>query len=189
MNQQQEIAKRVAALREDKGMTPAQAASETGTTEQVYQAYENGSADIPMGWLSVFARCCGVPVTSLLTGSDPHAHVYYVTRKGTGPVVERRNEYHYEGLAAQFAGKIMTPFVVTVEPGKKSDVSLNTHPGNEFNFVLSGKLLLRIAGQELALEKGDSIYFDSSKEHGMAALDGNPVTFLAIITDTSGGVQ
>ncbi len=186
MNQRQEISQRVIALREDKGMTAAQAAGETGITEQEYRSFENGSVDIPMGWLSVFAKRCGVSVTSLLTGSDPHAQIYHLTRKGTGPVVERRNDYHYEGLAAQFGERTMDPFVVTVEPKAEASIHLNSHSGDEFNYVLSGRLLLRIDGHDLVLESGDSVYFDSSKKHGMAALDGKPVSFLAIISDIGG---
>lgn len=184
MNQRQEIAKRIAALREDAGMTTARIAGETGISEAEYRSYEQGTADIPMGWLSVFSRKLGISATSLLTGSDPHAKVYHLTRKGTGPVIERRNEYQYEGLAAQFGERIMAPFVVTVAAGDTGNIHLNTHPGDEFNYVLSGKLLLRIDGHDLVLEQGDSVYFDSSKEHGMAALDGKPASFLAIISDS-----
>ena len=184
MNQRQEIAKRVEALREDAGKTIAQIAGETGITEAEYRSYEQGTSDIPIGWLTVFSRQMGVSVTSLLTGSDPHAKVYHLTRKGTGPVIARRNEYQYEGLAAQFGERIMDPFVVTVEPGDTGNIHLNTHPGDEFNYVLSGKLFLRIDGHDLVLEQGDSVYFDSSKEHGMAALDGKPASFLAIVSES-----
>ena len=58
-----------------------------------------------------------------------------MTRKGGGPVVERRHVYHYEALGARFAGKAMEPFIVTVGPALET-LHLNTHPGQEFNYVL-----------------------------------------------------
>ena len=58
---------------------------------------------------------------------------------------------------------------------------LNCHPGQEMNYVLEGRLLLSLNGKELVLNVGDSLYFDSSLPHGMKALDGRPVRFLAII--------
>ncbi len=186
MDQRQEIARRVAALRADTGLTSAQAATETGVSEQDYLSFESGSADIPMGWLTVFSKRCGVSPTSLLTGSDPHARVFHLTRRGTGPSVERTHEYHYESLAAQFGKRMMDPFLVTVEPKDAAPIHLNSHPGDEFNYVISGKLLLRIDGHDLVLESGDSLYFDSSKPHGMAALDGKPASFLAVISDAEG---
>lgn len=186
MDQRQEIAKRIVALREDAGLTTGQVARETGITEQEYVSFETGKSDIPMGWLSAFAKRYGVSPTSLLTGTDPHAQVYHLRRKGTGPVVERRNEYHYESLASQFGKRLMEPFVVTVEPKEGSPIHLNSHAGDELNYVLSGRLFLSVDGHDLILESGDSVYFDSSKKHGMAALDGKPATFLAIISDSEG---
>ena len=42
-------------------------------------------------------------------------------------------------------------------------------------------MLLLINGKELILEAGDSIYFNSDLPHGMKALDGEVVRFLAVI--------
>lgn len=42
-------------------------------------------------------------------------------------------------------------------------------------------MLLNINGKELILNTGDSLYFNSALPHGMLALDGRPVKFLAII--------
>ena len=36
-------------------------------------------------------------------------------------------------------------------------------------------------GKDIILNEGDSLYFDSNKPHGMQALDGKPVKFLAVI--------
>ena len=58
---------------------------------------------------------------------------------------------------------------------------MNAHPGQEFNMVLEGHLELTIGKKTLQLTEGDSIYFDATLPHGMRALDGKPVRFLAII--------
>jgi quercetin dioxygenase-like cupin family protein len=47
--------------------------------------------------------------------------------------------------------------------------------------VMEGRLLLNIDGKDIVLNEGDSLYFDSTKPHGMQALDGKTVKFLAII--------
>jgi quercetin dioxygenase-like cupin family protein len=57
----------------------------------------------------------------------------------------------------------------------------NSHPGQEFNYVLDGKLKIVINGYEIIMNEGDSLYFDSGLEHGMKALNGKPASFLAII--------
>ena len=72
--------------------------------------------------------------------------------------------------------------MVTVHPKPESEpIYLNTHSGQEFNYVIHGRMLLQINGKDLILGAGDSIYFNSELPHGMKALDGEIVQFLAVI--------
>lgn len=69
-----------------------------------------------------------------------------------------------------FKGRKADPFIVTVGPKpENTPVYFNTHEGQEFNLVIEGRMLLNINGKELILNPGDSLYFDSSKPHGMLA--------------------
>ena len=49
------------------------------------------------------------------------------------------------------------------------------------NLVIEGHMMLQIGDKQLFLNEGDSIYFDANRPHGMKALDGKRVQFLAII--------
>ena len=68
-----------------------------------------------------------------------------------------------------------------MEPKEDTEIQYNVHQGQEFNMVLEGRMLLDVNGKELILNEGDSLYFNSALPHGMLALDGKPVKFLAII--------
>ncbi|MDE6423967.1 MAG: cupin domain-containing protein, partial [Muribaculaceae bacterium] len=108
---------------------------------------------------------------------------YYITRAGQGIKVERTGAYSYQDLAAGFQHRVMAPFLVTVEPhddGRKQ--VLNTHEGQEFNYVLEGTIEITIAGKVNVLHEGDSIMFDAKKPHGLRALNGKSVKMLAIIS-------
>jgi mannose-6-phosphate isomerase-like protein (cupin superfamily) len=71
---------------------------------------------------------------------------------------------------------------VTVSPRAEDDPDeTNSHPGQEFDYVISGKLAVTIGDNELELDEGDCLYFDSHHPHSMKALDGRPAQFLAII--------
>ena len=83
-------------------------------------------------------------------------------------------------MVAGFKNRKADPFIVTVEPND-NPMHYNTHEGQEFNLIIEGKLLLSVGGKELTLNPGDSIYFNSLLPHGMKALDGKTVRFLAII--------
>lgn len=57
----------------------------------------------------------------------------------------------------------------------------NSHDGQEFDYVVEGRLEITIGDKVMELAEGDSIYFDASQPHCMRALGGRPVKFLAII--------
>ena len=102
--------------------------------------------------------------------------------QGGGVTVERRKDYRYRNLAANFAGRKADVFEVTVPADAgESGAHANSHPGQEFDYVLEGRMLVRIHGNELTLEAGDCVYFDSNQGHSMQALDGQPARFLAMI--------
>lgn len=181
MNDQiRQIAERLRGLREALEMNTDEFATRAGVNQTEYERYESGNFDIPMSLLFGVAQTFGIDTTELLAGETARASVFFVTRKGTGISVERRKAYKYQALGAGFTGNKSEVFEVTVEPGDKA-ISLNSHTGQEFNYVLQGTMQLHIAGNDLVLYEGDSIYFDASKPHGMKALNGEKVVFLAVI--------
>ena len=183
MNEQiRQIAERLAGLRDALEITPEELARVCNITTDEYLLLESGTVDISVSVLHQISQASGVELTTLMFGDEPKMSAYFVTRKGKGIAVERTKAYKYQSLAAGFAGRKADPFLVTVHPKPDEEpVYLNSHPGQEYNLVLSGRMLLQINNKELILEEGDSIYFNSELPHGMKALDGEKVSFLAII--------
>mgnify|MGYP000850963537 FL=1 len=175
------IAQRMRELREISGYSVEEVASMLKISVDEYMGYESGEHDIPIGFLNEFADKFNVDLTELLTGNSPKLHRYALVRNGKGISVERRAPYQYHSLAYNFINKKADPFLVTVLPGNNSSVSMSSHPGQEFNYVLEGSLMIVIEGKELILNKGDSLYFDATLPHGMKALDKEKAQFLAII--------
>ncbi len=180
--QNSEIAMRLRGLRELLEISEDEMASVCKVTKNEYLAYETGESHIPITNLKDIAKKYKVELTALLVGEEPNMKSYFLTRAGHGPAIERTKSFDYEALAAGFVGREAEPFIVTVKPEiDEKTMSLNTHSGQEFNYVLDGKLLLSVGGHELILTKGDSLYFDGNQPHGMKALDGGEARFLAII--------
>lgn len=178
----QQIAARIRELREIAGLSIDQLAAEFEISKETYEEYESGTKDIPVSFLYQVANKFKVELTAILTGEGPRLHNYCLVRKGKGVSVERRKEYKYQNLAFNFINKKAEPFLVTVDPGPEdAPIHYNTHPGQEFNYVLEGTLKIIINGYELVLNQGDSLFFDSSIKHGMKAMDGKTAKFLAII--------
>ncbi len=176
------IGQRIRGLREVFNVSVATLAGECGLSETELAVYKKGEQDIPVGILHSIARRFGVELTTLLTGDEPHLKNYCLTRRDSGVTVNRRLDYQYKSLAYTFAERKAEPFLVTVEPkDDAAPVHQNTHTGQEFDYILSGSLLLRLDGTDFVLNEGDSMYYNSTIPHGMKALNGKSARFLACI--------
>ena len=177
-----EIALRISELRELSEIGADEMAQYLNIPIETYKQYEEGIHDIPASILYEIAHNLNVDMGLLLTGEETRMHIFAVTRKGKGVKVDRRKQYKYENLAEKFIHKKAEPFVVTVEPRTDdSKPSTNSHPGQEFNYVIEGSLKLYIHENEIILEEGDSVFFDSMYEHAMEALNNKTAKFLAIV--------
>ena len=173
-----QVASRIRELREIYKVDLGDLACELGVDEAEYRRYESGSADIPVGLLYQLAHRFQVELTSLLTGEEPRLHTYALTRKGQGVSIDRRKDYDYQSLAFNFVAKRAEPFLVKVDPGPGH---INSHPGQEFHFVLEGTLRVQLDNHELILEPGDSLYFDSTVPHCLTAVHDAPVQLIAVL--------
>lgn len=183
MNEQiKQIAERLAGLRDALEISPEEIAKVCNLTTDQYLLLESGTVDISVSLLHQISQAYGIELTTLMFGDEPKMSSYFITRKGKGIAVERTKAYKYQSLGAGFVGRKADPFMVTVHPKSEDEpIYLNSHFGQEYNLILSGRMLLKINNKELILEEGDSIYFNSALPHGMKALDGEKVSFLAII--------
>jgi mannose-6-phosphate isomerase-like protein (cupin superfamily)/DNA-binding XRE family transcriptional regulator len=184
------IVERIKGLREIAGLSPEAMAKELGIPAKQYLEYESGSVDIPVSFLFEVAKRHKVELSAILSGDNPRLHVYCVVRKGKGLEVERRRQYHYENLAANFINKKAEPFMVAIDPeSENAPLEFSTHHGHEFNYVLEGTMNIVVDGHDIILHEGDSIYYDSGYKHAMKALNGSKVKFLAIVFPESKGAS
>jgi mannose-6-phosphate isomerase-like protein (cupin superfamily) len=176
------IAERIRGLRDIARLSVETCAQDLGIPAEKYREYESGATDIPVSFLYQIAHKFQVELSAILTGEEPRLHTYSVTRGGRGVKVDRRKDYDYQSLAFNFIDKKMEPFLITVAARPETEaIPLNSHPGQEFEYVLSGALAVEVGGHTIALGAGDSIFFDSSHPHGMKAVGGSPARFIAVI--------
>jgi hypothetical protein len=84
-----------------------------------------------------------------------------------GQVIYDTPNYEYGMLADALTGKRMVPMRAHIRARSVEDFpDYIRHPGEEFVFVLGGKLELRFEnGDVFQLSPGDSLYFDSAVGH------------------------
>lgn len=177
-----QIAERLRGLRDALELTTEDIARDCDIPVEEYRLAETGESDISVSMLQKIARRYEISLDALMFGQEPKMSSYFLTRAGKGTSIERTKAYKYQSLAAGFINRTADPFIVTVEPKPDDEpMHYNSHVGQEFNLVLEGKMMISIDGKDLILNEGDSLYFNSKLPHGMKALDGKTVKFLAII--------
>jgi len=176
-----QIPGRIKELREILEISAMDIAREIAIPLETYHKYETGELDIPISVLYKIAAQFGVDATVLLTGEDPKMDTASVCRRGKGVRIERYPGYEFSSLAYNFKGRTIEPLLVYLDPSKEAAAQV-THSGQEFNYVVEGKVKITVGQREYILSEGDSIYFDAGLPHGQAAVEG-PAQFITIIQE------
>ncbi len=177
-----DIGKRLAALRQIQDFTATDFAGRMGISQEELAAYERGEHDFSFSFLYNAADALGVDVVDLMSGDSPKLTTCCLVRRGDGYSIDRRAAYSYKHLAFTFRHKAAEPFMVTVEPRDEDGTpAQHAHTGQEFNYMVSGRLRFFLGEQVYDLSPGDSVYFNSGVPHAMRALDNESATFLAVV--------
>ena len=181
MNEQiKDIGMRLASLREDMEISAEDMAKKLNVDLETYKAYEKGDMDFSFSVIYNAADILGVDVLDLISGDAPTISMCCMVKKGKGYSVKRAHEYDYKHLAYTFRNKKGEPFLVTITPDEKPPV-MHGHEGQEFNYVISGRMMLYIGDISYELSEGDSVYFDSSIPHAEVALGDKEAQFIAVV--------
>jgi len=179
--QLKEIGARLGALRDIFDIPIKEMAKTMKISVEDYTAYESGQKDFSFSFLQNAAQIFGVDVVDIISGESPKLTKCAIVRKGEGFDIERRKAYDYKHLAFTFSNKKAEPFIVTVEPKPNEVPTLHSHDGQEFDYMLSGKMEFHFDKLVYELNEGDSIYFDSGVPHAMKAAGEQAVKFLAVV--------
>lgn len=176
-----QIADRIREIREISELTADSLAQKLNIPAATYLKYENAEDGVPISTLYEIAGTLGVELTELLTGSTPHLHSYCYVKNGEAAYTERYKGYQFQSLAYNFMNKKIEPLLVTIDPEENKKMALVSHQGQEFNFVLEGRIKIILGGTEIIMSPGDSIYFDPTIPHGQTAVDNKTGKFLTVI--------
>lgn len=187
LEQIKQTARRIKELREIEGLSIEDMAHNTDVSVEDYIKYEAGEADFSFTFIYKAAKCFHVDPTDILTGCTPTLSSYSIIRAGEGLPIARRSGLDYKNLAPGFKNKIAEPFHVVLpysEEDEKNPIHLSTHAGQEMDIMISGKMKVQIGEHIEIINAGDTVYYDSSKPHGMVATGGEDAVFYAVVLNT-----
>ena len=179
-----EIARRIKEMRDISGYSVEEMARKTQVSVEDYLRYEAGDLDFPFTFIYKCSLAFNIGMSDILEGESARLNSYTVTRKGQGQETAKEDGIEIQNLAPMFHKKLAEPYFVTYEYREDLQnlpVHTTTHSGQEFDYVLSGRLKVVIGDKTEYLSEGDSILYNSSTPHGMIAVDRRDCTFIAIV--------
>lgn len=174
------IGENIRSLRNAAQLTVTELSKRAGLTKSTLSKIENGQTSSPVATLMLIADALDVPLAEFFVESEADPAVVY-TPKGEGAIITRdgsRFGYAYEALALNRRRKLAEPFVLTIQPGDPEGEF--HHGGEEFIYMLSGRLQFTVADRKYILRPGDSMYFDPTLKHGTKILGKTPAKFICV---------
>lgn len=150
---------RLRALRAEHGITLSQMGRMVGLSASYLSQIERDKAHPSLATLSSIANTLGVELRSFFEHPEP---VWQVVRKGAGEGFGDEKA-HFELLSSAAVRGRIEPCRVTCRPAMKTD--RGSHAGEEFLFVLEGRLEIGVGEEAFTLEVGDSIHYQGSQPH------------------------
>jgi transcriptional regulator with XRE-family HTH domain len=165
-----------------KRLTQQGLAARSGLATSYISLLEAGKKEPAISTLSKIAVALGMTISEFFESTNGSSDIAVVRKNER---LERRGTpfgYVYEALSLQRKDRLMDPFIVKVLPGARSNAKKVEfeHEGEEFNFVIEGRIRYAINNQEYVLDEGDSIYFDSSMKHRVEAIGEEPALTISV---------
>jgi DNA-binding transcriptional MerR regulator/uncharacterized cupin superfamily protein len=156
---QSSIGPRFRKMRLQRGESLATVANAVGVSIGFLSNLERSQSGASVGIMRKLAQYFGLNILDLFNPIE-----------GTGPLVRPRDRKSLEGgpgvsMELLASGKItMEPHLFRVAPGAGSGESYS-HEGEEFLYLVRGRLEIVLDGQKFQLRAGDSFYFSSKTQH------------------------
>jgi len=173
------IGNRIKELRKQAGLTLKQLAEANGLTPGTLSKIENGLVKPSITTLEMLAHNLKVDIGYLFKADEEKRYVISRREKRRTSLSERG--YSVEFLAKGMENQFMEPAIVTLKGrDQKEEMRTAVHTGQEFVYVLEGRITLSLGEKKFTLKKGDAAYFDGDIPHKGISLTKSPAKTLNV---------
>jgi transcriptional regulator with XRE-family HTH domain len=186
MGSNQVIGKKISTLRELKKIEIEDLAQKAGLSVKQLNSIESGTSIPSLGVLIRVTRAMGIRIGTLLDDTVKEgpaiirANEHQSTLSFSTNENENREHLTFFSLAPNKTGRHMEPFIIDIIPNEQGKDAKSSHEGEEFIYVLDGKVTIYYGNDVFELEKGDSIYLDSIVSH-LVTTKMNKARILAVV--------
>jgi len=181
------IGRKVRELREKSQLTIMDLTARSGVPKSVLAEIESGDVTPPVATLLKLARAMNVGMAFFFQ-DEAAADKVSVTRKDQRIKIRRRPHHHegevdyiYESLETRKPDKHMEPLFVEFQSMETGDMVFSSHEGEEFVYLLEGRLEFRSHERLEVLTPGDAIYFESDLSHAFRGLDNQAARAIVVV--------
>lgn len=185
--EQNKIGKKIKAFRESRQISINDLALNANMDVYQLEQIEKKGIVPSLGHLIKISRALGVRIGTFLDDQEQIGAVIVKSGDEKSSLSfstkdeKTREHLNFFSLAPDKAGRHMEPFIVEIEPQKESNYKLSSHEGEEFIFVLDGKIEINYGKDVYGLNQGDSIYLDSVVAHNVHAAGDQLAKILAVV--------
>lgn len=155
------IGKRIRRARLDKKITLDMMANETGMSKEFIKKIEGGDQRPSVGTLLQISKILHIDSSFLLKEQDD------TIKARSKAYTKRTDNYAYTPLTPNAENKHLKAFKIVVEAGKSHDGVGFQHEGEEFVYVLKGRVEVKVGDNVNRLKKNDSLHFNSGVKHDL----------------------
>ena len=155
----QDFAAKIKKLRKKGNITLEALAKKTGLAVDYLEKIENGEATPPVSTIIQISNALTVDSGAFLSANDDSK------KRKAESFNKRKNAYLYQTLTPDAEHRHMKGFHVTIPPESEHKGVQYRHEGEEFIYVLEGRLGIQIGKSKSSLKKGQTIHFDSNLIH------------------------
>ena len=153
------VGKKIKKTRVEKKISLNQVANETGCSIDYLKKLEAGKVIPPVGTLLQIARTLQIDSGLFLKEQEANLN------KRIKAYTKRTDNYAYTTLTPGAENKHLKAFRVTIDAMQSHKGVGYQHEGEEFVYVLSGKIEVIVGDNVNTLSKNDSLHFNSGIKH------------------------
>ena len=169
------VGKKIKKARTAKKIALDQVANETGFSVEYIKEIEAGKAMPPVGALLQIARALEIDSGSLL--KEPESKMQSRIKAQT----KRTEDYAYTTLTPGAENKHLKAFLVSIEAQQIHKGVDYHHEGEEFVYVLQGRIEVTVGEHVNTLRAGESLHFNSGIRHKLKSVSDDKAELIVVI--------
>ncbi len=175
----QSLGKRIKSLRENRHLDLETLAEEVGQPVEYLEMVEQGRVRPPVALLLTLSRVLKVDSVILLQeGEEDEAAASPQQHEA---LRKRADNYSYELLAPELLQKFLKSFLVSIEPNSDLEGAGYQHDGEEFHYVLKGRVRVTVGDKTYELGPGQALYFNSKQNHTLTNIGQETCELLVVL--------